>query len=81
MHTFWQLMLQYLVTVGWAIAGAVSMGIGLGVALKLFNLLTPSMNEMEELKKGNMAVAVVLAAVVIATAVVVAVTIMPEAVR
>jgi uncharacterized membrane protein YjfL (UPF0719 family) len=75
------LLVQYAVTVGWAIAGAVSMGIGLGVALKVFTLLTPKLDEMEELRKGNIAVAIVLAAVVLAMAVVVAVTVMPEAVK
>jgi uncharacterized membrane protein YjfL (UPF0719 family) len=57
------------------------MGIGLGVALKVFTLLTPKLDEMEELRKGNIAVAIVLAAVVLAMAVVVAVTVMPEAVK
>jgi len=70
--------LQYLVTVGWALVGAISMGIGLGGALKVFTMLTPKIDEIEELKKGNIGVAIVLAAVIIATGVVVALTIMPE---
>jgi uncharacterized membrane protein YjfL (UPF0719 family) len=76
-----QLALQYLVTMGWAIVGAVSMGVGLGVALKVFNWMTPGINEMEELKKGNIGVAIVLAAVVLSMAVVVAITILPECSR
>jgi uncharacterized membrane protein YjfL (UPF0719 family) len=72
---------QYAVTVGWAIAGAVSMGIGLGVALKAFTMLTPKLDEMEELRKGNLAVSIVLAAVILAMAIVVAVTVMPEAAK
>ena len=75
---FKAMMLQYLVTVGWAVAAAVSMGIGLAIALKVFTLLTPKIDEVEELRKGNIAVAVVLAAVVLAMAIVVALTIMPE---
>ncbi len=69
---------QYLVTMGWAIVGAVSMGIGLGIALKVFTWMTPGIDEMEELKKGNIGVAIVLAAVVLAMALVVAVTVLPE---
>ncbi len=80
MEYFRFIVTQYLVTIGWAVAGAVSMGIGLGVALKLFNLLTPKIDELEELKKGNVGVAIVLGAVVLGTAAVVAVTIMPTAV-
>ena len=70
--------LQYLVTVGWALAGALSMGIGLGVAFKVFTALTPKIDEVEELKKGNIGVAIVMAAVIIATGIVVAVAVMPE---
>lgn len=70
-------LIQYLVTVGWGIAGAISMGIGLGVALKVFSKMTPGINEIEELRKGNLGVAIVLAAVIIATGVVVAVAVMP----
>ena len=73
--------LHYLVTVGWAIAGAISMGIGLGVALRVFTALTPKLNEMEELRKGNLAVAIVLAAVILAMGIVVAVTVLPELAR
>jgi len=72
---------QYAVTLGWAIVGAISMGVGLGVALKVFTALTPNIDEMEELRKGNIGVAIVLAAVILATAAVVAVTVMPEAVK
>jgi uncharacterized membrane protein YjfL (UPF0719 family) len=75
------LVVQYVVTIGWALAGAISMGVGLGVALRVFTLLTPNIDEMEELKKGNIGVAIVLAAVILAMGAVVAVTIMPEAVR
>ncbi|MHC4252164.1 MAG: DUF350 domain-containing protein [Planctomycetota bacterium] len=71
-------LLQYLGTFGWALVGAVSMGVGLAVALKIFTVLTPGIDEIEELKKGNMGVAVVMAAVIIAMGIVVAVTVMPE---
>ena len=79
MAYFKMVILQYLVTVGWAIAGAISVGIGLGVALRVFTALTPKLDEMEELRKGNYAVAIVLAAVILAMGVVIAVTVLPEA--
>ena len=72
------ILVQYLVTAGWAITGALSMGLGLAVALKIFNVMTPQIDELDELKKGNIAVAIVLAAVVLGTAAVVAVAILPE---
>ena len=81
MTNFKWVMVQYLVTIGWAIAGAIAMGIGLGVALKVFTILTPNIDEMEELKKGNIGVATVLAAVILAMGAVVAVAIIPETVQ
>jgi len=81
MTNFKWVMVQYLVTIGWAIVGAIAMGVGLGVALKVFTILTPHIDEMEELKKGNIGVAIVLAAVILAMGVVVAVAIIPETVQ
>jgi len=72
-------LLQYLITLGWALTGAISMAIGLALALRLFTVLTPGINEVEELKKGNLGVAIVLGAVIIAMGIVVAITVMPEA--
>jgi len=66
---------QYLITFGWAITGAVSMAIGLGVMLKIFSLIT-KVDEWEQIEKGNMAVAIILAAVVLGTSLVIALVIM-----
>ena len=44
----------------WTIVAAVCFAIVFPIALKLFNALTPGMDEMEELKKGNVAVSIVL---------------------
>lgn len=52
------------------------MGAALALVLRLFSALTP-INEWDEIKKGNLAVAIVLAAVLLATALVVAVAILP----
>ena len=70
---------QYLVTLGWALTGAMSMAVSLGLALKVYSFLTPNVDEMEELKKGNLAVAILMASVVIAMGIVVAITVMPAA--
>ena len=66
---------QYLITFGWAITGAVSMAIGLGVMLKIFSLMT-KVDEWEQIEKGNIAVAIILAAVVLGTSLVIALVIM-----
>ena len=78
MGQFQWTMLQYLITFGWAITGAISMGVGFAIALKVFTVLTPKIDEIEELKKGNVGVAVVLGALILAVAIVIAVTVLPE---
>jgi len=66
---------QYLITFGWAITGAVSMAIGLGVMLKIFSFMT-KVDEWEQIEKGNVAVAIILGAVVLGTSLVIALVIM-----
>ena len=67
----------YLITFGWAIVGSVSMGIGIVIAIKLFDLSTRKVDEWELIKQGNMAMAVVLAAVIISLGIVVAAAVRP----
>lgn len=66
-----RLLTDYLVSLGWAIVGALAMAIALVVLLRVFTWLTP-IDEWAELRAGNMGVAVVLAAVIIAFGLVVA---------
>lgn len=70
------LFIQYLITVGWALTGAISMALSLSILLKLFTWISP-IDEWEELRKGNYAVAIVLAAVVLGSALVIGFTVMP----
>jgi hypothetical protein len=57
--------LDYLIAIGWGVAGAVSLACGLGILLKVFDWLTP-IDEWEEIRKGNISVAIILAAVILA---------------
>lgn len=67
---------QYLITFGWAITGAISMALALGILVKVFSWITP-INEWEEIKKGNIGVAIIMAGVIIGTALVIGLTVMP----
>ncbi|MFA5232153.1 MAG: DUF350 domain-containing protein [Candidatus Paceibacterota bacterium] len=67
---------QYLITFGWAITGAISMAVALGVLVKIFSLITP-IDEWGEIKKGNMGVAIIIASVIIGTALVIGLIVMP----
>ena len=66
-----ELLKLYAQTFGWAVVGTLSMGIGLIITLKLFTLSTTEINEWKQIEEGNMAMAVVLAAVIIALGIVV----------
>jgi uncharacterized membrane protein YjfL (UPF0719 family) len=63
-------LLEYARTFGWAIVGALSMALAFVLMMKIFNVLTP-FDEWEEIKKGNMAVAVTVASVIISAALVI----------
>lgn len=61
----------YLITFGWAIVGSLSMGIGIIITIKLFDLSTRDVDEWQLIKEGNIPVAIILAAVIISLGIVV----------
>jgi len=69
-----EIIMQYLITFGWAITGAVSMALSLSIVAKVFTLISP-IDEWEALKNGNMAVALVLSSAILGAAVVIAFTV------
>ena len=70
------ILIEYLITIGWAVTGAISMAIALPLALMIFAKITP-IDEWKELEKGNIGVAIIVSTVIFVTAMVVAFTIMP----
>ena len=61
---------EYLITFGWSLVGAISMAVAFLVMMKVFNKMTP-FNEWEEIKNGNLAVAITVAAVILSAALVI----------
>ena len=70
------LLTNALYMLGYGFVAAIIMSLALGLLVKVWSWITP-VDEWEELKKGNIAVAIVLAAVVIGFAIVVSVAISP----
>ncbi len=62
---------------GYGVVAALIMSVALAILIKVWNWLTP-IDEWEELKKGNIAVAIVLASVVIGFAIVVGIAVSPH---
>jgi uncharacterized membrane protein YjfL (UPF0719 family) len=65
MDQFQEICIAYLITFGWAIVGSVSMGIGIIITLKLFSNSTRDLDEWALIRQGNLAMAIVLAAVIL----------------
>ena len=61
-----QVLLNMLFAVLWAIVGSIGFAGAISIALRVLNVLTPGFNEWDEIKRGNMAVAVLWSAFVIA---------------
>lgn len=72
-----QILLSYLITFGWAIVGSVSMGLGIIIAVKMFELSTRRVDEWELIKQNNIAMAIIMAAVILSVALVIAAAIQP----
>lgn len=67
---------NYAVFLGYAIIGSLAMSLGLAIVIKVWNWLSP-IDEWEELKKGNMAVAVVVASVIVGFSLVICFAVLP----
>jgi uncharacterized membrane protein YjfL (UPF0719 family) len=71
-----RVLVDYLTAIGWGVVGAISLAVGLGILLRVFDWLTP-IDEWEEIRKGNMSVAIIMAAVVLALGIAIGFAIMP----
>ncbi|MCK5797054.1 MAG: DUF350 domain-containing protein [Deltaproteobacteria bacterium] len=56
---------QYARSFGWAIVAAVSFAFAMGLAIKVFDLLSTKIDEWEEIKKGNWGVAMIFTAMIL----------------
>jgi uncharacterized membrane protein YjfL (UPF0719 family) len=71
-----RVLLDYVTAIGWGVVGAVSLAVGLGILLRVFDWLTP-IDEWEEIRKGNISVAIIMGAVVLALGITIGFAIMP----
>ncbi|MBI4672546.1 MAG: DUF350 domain-containing protein [Chloroflexi bacterium] len=68
---FGSIALNMLFAVLWSIVAAVGFAAAIAIGLQVMHLMTPGLDEWEELKKGNMAVGILWSAFVLAVAIVV----------
>jgi len=55
-------LMMYLRGIGWAIVAALGFSFGIGLAIKVFDWLSADIDEWEEIKKGNIGVALIVVA-------------------
>ena len=68
----WMMMVRlWIKAIGWALAGGLGMGFGLVLSLKIFTLLTRDVDEWAEVKKNNLGMCIILAAVILGTSLVI----------
>jgi predicted benzoate:H+ symporter BenE len=53
--------IAYAVTFGWALIGSIAMGLGIIIAVKMFEMSTRGVDEWELIKQNNIAMAIILA--------------------
>ena len=59
--TLWQFARSF----GWAVVAAISFAFAMGLAIKVFDLLSRDIDEWEEIKKGNWGVAMIFTAMIL----------------
>ena len=57
--------IEYLRAIGWAIAASIGFSIGVSIAVFIFNKLSKDIDEWEEIKNGNLGVALIEVALII----------------
>lgn len=71
-----RILINMALAIAWAIVAGISFAVVIPIGIRLFNALIPGLDEIEELKKGNIAVALVFATFILSlTAIVVAILI------
>ncbi len=60
------LLWQFAKSFGWAIVAAISFAFAMGLAIKVFDVLSGDIDEWQEIKKGNWGVAVIFASMILA---------------
>jgi uncharacterized membrane protein YjfL (UPF0719 family) len=69
-----RILINMALAIAWTLVAGISFAIVIPIGVRLFNALIPGLDEIDELKKGNMAVALVFATFIVSlTAIVVAI--------
>jgi len=72
----WAAMLnKWAMNLGWIIVASIGFGLGTGIAIKIFDLVSVGIDEWEEVKKGNLGVSAIIVSIIVMVGVIVVVSI------
>ena len=57
--------IEYLRAIGWALTASIGFSIGIGIALTVFDKLTPNINQWSEIKAGNYGASLIITSIII----------------
>ncbi|OGI07811.1 MAG: hypothetical protein A2Y40_07175 [Candidatus Margulisbacteria bacterium GWF2_35_9] len=66
---------KWIMNLGWILVASLGFGLGTGIAIKIFDLISTDINEWEEVKKGNMGVVAILVSIIVMVGIIVVVSI------
>jgi len=66
---------KWIMNLGWILIASLGFGLGTGIAIKIFDLISKDINEWEEVKNGNMGVVAILVSIIVMVGIIVVVSI------
>tara|TARA_B100000131_G_scaffold233742_1_gene225653 strand:- start:382 stop:612 length:231 start_codon:yes stop_codon:yes gene_type:complete len=58
-------LIEYLRAIGWAISASIGFSLGIAIAIFIFNKLSSEIDEWQEIKNGNIGVALIEVALIV----------------
>ena len=58
-------LIEYLRAIGWALTASIGFSIGISIALTVFDILTPNINQWSEIKEGNYGASLIITSIII----------------
>ena len=58
-------LVQYISAIGWVLSAALGFSLGVGIALTVFDKMTPSIDQWSEIKAGNLGASIIITSIII----------------
>jgi len=58
-------LIQFATAIGWVLSAAIGFSLGVGIALTMFDKMTPHINQWSEVKAGNLGASLIITSIII----------------